>query len=288
MIEQPGFRLQLQHADRDLVHPEGPTADRVRQFMTRHRQSTSQAGTPCRVTIQRDVPAHNGLGSGTQLGLAVASGLTALAGRQDENLVQLARHVGRGERSAVGIHGFAHGGLIVDAGHCADDDIGALACRLPLPPDWRILLITPRDSRAGLSGTGEERAFGRLGSMPLSLTDRLCRLVVTELLPAVQSACFAEFSRAVNEYGRLVGEFFAPVQGGVFGHPQTDALLERLTAQGIDGAGQTSWGPTVFAFVPDADRGRHVAVLLAGDADVQLVAPRNRGADIAHESAALP
>lgn len=282
MVEQPGYRLRTVRGEGDAVSPTGPTAERVREFVQQYRQScpVERQPPPCEILIEEDVPSHNGLGSGTQLGLAVARSLAELAGERDVAVEQLAHRVGRGRRSAVGIHGFALGGLIVDAGHLPSEEIGMLACRLPVPAEWRVLLITPRGSTVGLSGSREEQAFGTLGSMPSALSDRLCRLVVMDLLPAVQAACFAGFSRAVYDYGRLVGEFFAPVQGGIFGHPATDVLVERLRSAGIAGAGQTSWGPTVFAFVPDASVGQQLADELADLADAQLVAPRNSGTTI--------
>jgi beta-ribofuranosylaminobenzene 5'-phosphate synthase len=282
MIDEPGYRLRAFRSECDDVSPAGPTADRVRQFVQRYRQSRPHERQPpaCKIVIEQDVPAHNGLGSGTQLGLAIARALSQMAGEDEVGVEHLARRVGRGRRSAVGIHGFALGGLIVDAGHQTADEIGALACRLAMPADWRVLLITPRGRSVGLSGAGEERAFDSLGSMPAALSDRLCRLVLMDLLPAVQCRCFTGFSRAVADYGKMVGGFFAPVQGGIFGHPATDALVERLRATEIVGAGQTSWGPTVFAFVPDVATGEQVAAELAADAEVRLVTLRNSGATI--------
>jgi beta-ribofuranosylaminobenzene 5'-phosphate synthase len=280
MIEQPGYCLRVACSQHDAASPTGKSADRVRQFVQRYRQSCpiEWQPPPCAIVIEQDVPPHSGLGSGTQLGLAVARSLAELAGETNIGVEELARRVGRGRRSAVGIHGFALGGLIVDAGHTATDEIGALACRLPLPTDWRVLLITPAGSSAGLSGAGEDRAFRTLGAMPSALSDRLCRLVVMDLLPAVQSGCLTGFSRAIYEYGRLVGEFFAPAQGGIFGQPITDALVQRLRTAGICGTGQTSWGPTVFAFISDVAAGEQIAAELAADAEVRLVALRNCGA----------
>jgi beta-RFAP synthase len=228
------------------------------------------------------MPMHNGLGSGTQLGLAVARGLALLAEEEAVPVAELARRVGRGRRSAVGIYGFGQGGLIVDAGQSTAEQIGALACRLAMPDDWEVLLITPTKGSAGLSGAGEDRAFSRLGSMPRPLTDRLCRIVLTELLPAIQAREFEQFSGALFEYGRLVGEFFAPVQGGTFGDPQTDVVIAKLGSLGIQGSGQTSWGPTVFAFVPSAECGQRVSAELARmiPIDVRCSRLRNCGATI--------
>ena len=148
--------------------------------------------------------------------LAISACLSQLAGETDVTEIELAQRVGRGFRSAVGLHGFSYGGLIVDAGQHTERELGELAVRLAMPIQWRVLLVTPRETEAGLSGEHEERAFGDLGSMSDRLTDRLCRLVLTELIPAVQLGDFSTFSESVFEYGRLVGDFFAPVQGGTF------------------------------------------------------------------------
>lgn len=292
MIEEPSCRLTGQPADQDRVSQSPTSGDRVREFVSRYRASrpADRQPPPCEITIERELPSHHGLGSGTQVGLAVARALALLAGEKDTPVTELARRVGRGRRSAVGIHGFANGGLIVDAGQAgppeaeiepaAADQIGALACRLAMPADWTVLLITPRTAETGLSGTGEERAFAQLGSMSQSLTDRLCRLVLTELLPSVQLAAFDAFSRTVSEYGRLVGEFFAPVQGGIFGHPRTDALIEHLRQQGVTGTGQTSWGPTVFAFLPDEPTTDRLMRTLPSTVDICRTKLRNSGATI--------
>ena len=41
---------------------------------------------------------------------------------------------GRGRRSGIGLHGFAHGGLIVDGGRRSDDALPPLIARLDRPP----------------------------------------------------------------------------------------------------------------------------------------------------------
>ncbi len=289
MVERPGFKIAFKASDSDDVVGRAAVADRIRQFVARIReQSGVGRQTPmCRIELSQIIPAHSGLGSGTQLGLAVARGLAELGGESDVPAETLAARTGRGLRSAVGLHGFATGGLIVDAGKHAGDEVGALACRLPFPADWRVLLLTPERGRTGLSGCHEEQAFERLGPMPPALTDHLCRLVLRELLPAVGAANFEAFCEAVFAYGRHVGGFFAPVQGGTFGDTRTDELVGRLTRLGVRGVGQTSWGPTLFAFVPTVSRGQELAARLHRElngndqlSNIQLVAPLNRGATV--------
>jgi beta-RFAP synthase len=285
MVAQPRFRLELSEAGHDEVLADPPVCERIRKFVGRVREQSPAAHRPpcCEIRVVESMPAHSGLGSGTQLGLSLARGLAELAGERDVTAATLARRAGRGRRSAVGVHGFQTGGFIVDAGKRPGDDLGALACRLPFPADWRVLLITPQHSASGLSGRPEEHAFARLGSMPLALTQRLSHLIVTELLPAVGTADFDAFCHAVTEYGRHVGEFFAPVQGGLFGDARSDALVAQLQRIGIRGYGQTSWGPTLFAIAASPDEARELADRLRDanrDCQTQLVAPLNAGAQI--------
>lgn len=285
MVDGPRLSIRCSAAPVDSVTGDAETAERVRRFINHYRRScpASVAPPPCSVHIDEPLPPHRGLGSGTQIGLAVARGLSTLAGNEAAGIAQLAEWTGRGRRSAVGIHGFAEGGFLVDAGQSAAECLGGLACRLEMPAQWRVALLTPRVANAGLSGESEEQVFDTLGSMPEPITDRLCRIVLTEILPAIQSASFEEFSHWVFEYGRLVGEFFAPVQGGTFGSPWTDEVIARLREIRIEGAGQTSWGPTVFAFLPTEEAGPRVADAFADHAAVQISRPRNVGAVVTTE-----
>lgn len=288
MVDSPGVRLTLSANDTVQVTGDPEGSRRVKQFVSRIRESQLPLDDMgCRIHVERVVPSHAGFGSGTQLGLAVARGLAELAGETDVPVATLARRVGRGLRSAVGLYGFEFGGLIVDAGQREIDDIGALACRLAVPDEWRVLLITPPVSPDGLSGAEEEQAFAQLGSMPLSLTNELSRLVLTELLPAVTARDFDGFSQAVFEYGSRVGEFFSRIQGGTFGSPETDRLVDDIRQMGVIGVGQTSWGPTVFVFAENEGQANSLAShirTVKTDAteglSVEVVAPRNQGVTV--------
>jgi predicted sugar kinase len=57
----------------------------------------------------------------------------------------------------------------------------------------------------------------------------------------------------------MIGDHFAPVQGGRFMSKPVGEVLAWLTAQGLGGVGQSSWGPTGFAVIGSA--GAAAAVL---------------------------
>jgi predicted sugar kinase len=90
----------------------------------------------------------------------------------------------------------------------------------------------------------------------------MIRLLEEDLLAALAAVDFPRFAAALGEYNRLAGRWFAPVQGGVFSTPtiaEAVGLLQEIA--GV--AGQSSWGPTVFAVSPVAQVANQVEVASA-------------------------
>ena len=236
---------------------------------------------PVCVEIHESIPRHRGLGSGTQTALAIAQGIHVLHRGEAADAEALARITGRGLRSAIGIHGFQRGGFLIDAGKRHGDAVGALAARCDVPDDWRFVLIAPRDA-AGLSGQTERDAFARLPQMPAPTSAELCRIALTELLPAVRGGDFPAFAAALYDYGQIVGEYFAPVQGGCYAHPEMSRLTAELRADGFAGVAQSSWGPTIAVAVRDAGTATELAdnVTNRGEKSCEIAGPRNGGATV--------
>src|SRR4051812_4446178 len=92
----------------------GVEAERVRHLLG--QLSPAIGSRSCAISIESAIPAHTGLGSGTQLALALAAALHHLGGHAGD-VSQYALLTGRGARSGSGIGLFATGGLVVDAGH---------------------------------------------------------------------------------------------------------------------------------------------------------------------------
>ena len=184
---------------------------------------------------------------GTQLGLSVTRLILEMSRRSNKGIEELAILSGRGLRSGIGLHGFVQGGLIVDGGRARPEGIPPLLARLEFPKEWSILLVIPRRGPS-LHGPLELQAFASLPPSPESLTDRLCRLVLLGLLPAVVEHDLPRFGEALEEIQRRVGEGFAPAQGGIFARPESETILENLKREGLRGVGQSSWGPTLYGF----------------------------------------
>lgn len=231
-------------------------------------------------------PEHVGLGVGTALGMAVAAAVLREAGLSTPGApADLARLVGRGARSGVGMYGFARGGLIADGGKADPGELPRLEERLAFPGDWRVVLLHPGGT-ARWYGEREVAAFRRPrpADAAAAVTCRLHEAAFGRLIPAVWAADFAGFATAVHDFNRTAGEPFAEDQGGPYAGPAVAELVAELRSWGVVGVGQSSWGPTVFAFAADADEAAALAARacdrMPGKAAVTITAANNMGAAV--------
>ncbi len=231
-------------------------ADFARRFLAHHASSGGIGGV--RLHVHRTLPPHAGLGSGTQLALAVARALAELYGVAAA-APELARAVGRARRSAIGTWTFDGGGLVLEGGRRSESDyVAPLLARLPFPPTWRCVVAVPL-STPGLTGTDEEAAFARLPRPSDGDAERVAHLVLMALLPALADADLATFGDALTAIQALTGRWFAAVQGGTYARGPSEELIRRMAEWGASGVGQSSWGPTVYGIVDGEEAGRRLA-----------------------------
>lgn len=249
-----------------------------------------------RLEVTERLPRHVGLGSGTQLALATYAAV-ARAHDAEPRPREHAPALGRGGRSGVGVATFESGGFVVDAGHPterfttappADGEwtVPAVLARYDLPAEWRVCLVLP-EADPGRHGEDEDRSIrGVVERADPSVADDLATLLVDRILPAAVEGR-ASFGAALAEFGRLNGAWYADVQGGVY-RPPAGRIVEHLSgSSSVAGAGQSSWGPAVWALT-DAERAEATgaaaeAALDAADCAgrVLLTRPRNEGATVA-------
>src|SRR5215212_7225850 len=129
-IPCPSLLLEAKPAA--LFAAEGPDSARAlefaERFLTYHRLPTH-----VHIIIHKAIPSHAGLGSGTQLALAVAKALAELHGIPG-GVIELANAVGRGKRSAIGTWAFDLGGFLVEGGRKpGSTEIAPLLARFEMP-----------------------------------------------------------------------------------------------------------------------------------------------------------
>lgn len=287
MIDQPATQITLSFGrDRNAI-VNASAALRAEQFATAFMASLPEDERRGMLlpTIRVDeaAPPHVGLGSGTALGMAVARAMSLWTGRSEMPPEELARRVGRGRRSAIGVHGFNLGGFLVEAGKRDSEAISPLVARLTFPPDWHFVLIIP-NGEPGLSGDSEREAFDRLDPISDAVTADLCRLTMLGILPALADRDFAAFSESFFEFGEKVGRCFAACQGGVYASPLAPDVIALVHREGIRGVAQSSWGPTLAAVADSRFRAEWLAArlrdALGRRAEILCTAPNNLGAKV--------
>lgn len=256
-LDRPSTGLFMETAEEPSAS--GPDAERALKALHTMRD-TFGIDDRVRIVVEEALPAHSGLGSGTQMALAVGVGASRLAGRALQP-AEIAAALSRGARSSIGLAAFEGGGVLLDGGKpvgVANSPPPPLLSRIPIPAAWRILLIFDR-ALAGLSGARETEAMDALPEFPEALADRLCRLVVMAALPAAAIGDAHAFGVAVGEIQRRVGDHFASFQGGRFTSGDVAEALSIIEHAGVPGVGQSSWGPTGFAVFGSAEAAEAMA-----------------------------
>jgi beta-ribofuranosylaminobenzene 5'-phosphate synthase len=268
------------------------------------RRAVSLLDLPgARVRVDRRLPGHVGVGSGTQLALATLTAV-ARANGVEPAVREHAPDLGRGGRSGIGVATFERGGFVLDAGHPtarfttsrpADGDwqVPPVAAAHPVPDSWRFLLVIPA-VETGRSGAAEDASMRTVVERAdPSLSNRIAGLLTRQVLPAITTGNAERFGSAVEAIGRLNGAWYADEQGGTY-RPPVGALVAALSeSPSVFGAGQSSWGPTVYGVTDatNADAARTAgqdALTDAGvDGSVRVVRGRNRGAVVDVASAGV-
>ena len=202
------------------------------------------------LNVKSVIPEHSGLGSGTQLALALAKALTKLY-NINASIQELSLAMGRGKRTGVGTAVFDQGGFVVDGGKKVDNESGKISKLSPLifrrdiPKNWRFLVIIP-NVKKGLANIKESVAFQEVPIMRSEDVGIICRLILMKLLPSLIEDNIKNFGEAITKIQITVGKSFSNVQGGTFSSPIVEDGIKYLIKSGAYGAGQSSWGPAFY------------------------------------------
>lgn len=279
-IDRPSTELTITPSTTNSAA--GPESRRVLKLLRKYTDEGSAGAYD--VNIVNAIPAHAGLGSGTQLALAVGAGIARLQGR-DLSPADLASLGERGARSGIGLEAFVSGGFIIDGGKGKTDRPPPLTLRTDFPKDWRIMLILDPNF-SGVSGEAETTAFAGLPPFPEHQAAHICHLVLMKLVPGLKELDIEAFGSAITEIQEIVGSHFASKQGGTPWTSQAvGELASRMRDLGATGIGQSSWGPTGFAFVDSQKAAERLYHSLGEDAkrdglEILIIHGRNTGASI--------
>lgn len=241
------------------------------------------------VSIAERARPHSGLGSASQTLVGAGIAVCALYGL-DPCVKEIAGLVGRGGTSGIGIGAIQQGGFILDGGHRFRRGEGSKAgyspssasVGVPPPPilarydfpDWDVLIVIPQGE--GASGDRERDLFEEACPVPASEVEKMCRILLTQMLPAVLEEDLGTFGAAMEAFqGYGFKVFEANTQG-----PLVSQCADFLRSNGGTGVGMSSWGPTLFAFGAELSALRDKAerwLLCRGGGEVMLTRANNQG-----------
>jgi beta-RFAP synthase len=278
------------------------TAEKSRQLFVEHSNNSDktildivarfsrhyQLQPATKIHLVDGIPKHSGLGSGTQLALAVATALARMSDI-DVSVREISVIMDRGKRSGVGIACFETGGFIVDSGrkNAGKEVVGdppSVIFRHDFPAGWCFVIVIPEAGK-GLYGREEEYAMSSLNPST-RISEEICRLTQMKLLPALIDRDIVEFGEALTEIDMRTGMYFERTQGGIYKDAITKDLVRFMLECGVNGVGQSSWGPTIYGLVEEdraqavADKVKNFLAERKMGCEAFVSQCRNRGAEI--------
>ena len=257
-IQRPGVTLEFGPRGEALVRGGAPAE---REAVLAELAACSQilgVEPGIEIVIRQMIPAHRGLGSGTQSRLAVLSALNHRFGL-GHSPSRLAAMSGRGGTSGIGINAFRSGGFLLDGGHAvrvqkesfAPSRFAANAGQPPLllrtdfPETWGVALFVPCQHH-GLSGRDELDFMLANTPIPLDEVRTTSHIILMRLLPALRELDLSTFGSCVDAL-QDVGW-----KRRHWNRPDIDPLRGARSAfagtTGIHGCGLSSTGTTLFGF----------------------------------------
>ncbi len=220
------------------------------------------------VTLGGDLRRHVGLGSGTQLRLALAAAALACV-ESTRPLTEVAPALGRAGTSGIGSLGFWLGGVLADGGHDRSTKGQAAPTRATtprrMPPlmhrgsfPWITVVAIARGLK-NVYGDLEKSLFQKLTPVPEHETAAAYALTYGQLLPAAYEGDFDSFCSALEAHQALG---FKSREIAFQGAAAVSAM-ETMRRAGLSGVGMSSWGPAFFGFTTSHGLARTITEQLA-------------------------
>jgi len=246
--------------------------------------------------LKRYFPSHVGLGSKTQLSLAIATAIMKLKNITNKTTKELTKLVERGGTSGIGWRGFETGGFILDGGH----DFGkgkeketflpssasnlanpALTLsRIDIPNNWRFVLIIP-NVKKGAYGDEEIRIFQKHAPIPRNEVNEVSHQIIMKVIPGIirnDLKCFGEGLKRIQEIG------FKKIEVNLQDDVVKD-LLSFFGEFGLKAYGMSSFGPSVIGIVESDSEAEELLKTVQktqrnGNRHIYICKPNNNGAKI--------
>ncbi len=245
--------------------------------------------------LLRYYPSHVGLGSKTQLSLAIGTAISKLK-NMDIPIEEITKMVERGGTSGIGWRGFETGGFILDGGH--DYGIGkekenflpssasgsanpALTIsKYNIPENWRFVLVIP-NVKPGAYGEEEVDIFKKYTPIPRDEVNEVSHQILMKMLPGIlrnDLQCFGEGLKRIQSIG------FKRIEISLQKQIVKD-LLKLFEKIGVKAYGMSSFGPSILGITDSAEEAEKLKETVEKHLNgigghIYLCRPNNTGAKI--------
>lgn len=246
--------------------------------------------------LKRYFPSHVGLGSKTQLSLAIITAITKLKSIDHLSTEYLTQLVDRGGTSGIGWRGFETGGFILDGGHeygkgkekesflpssaSSTSNPALTISRHNIPNNWRFVLVIP-NVKKGAYGDEEIRVFQEYAPIPKIEVNEVSHLIIMKILPGILKndlKCFGEGLKRIQSIG------FKRIEINLQ-HQIVKDLLGFFEDYGLKAYGMSSFGPSVVGVVESDSEAEELLKVVQknqknGGGHIYICKPNNSGAKI--------
>lgn len=210
---------------------------------------------PLRMDINDYLFSHLGLGSKTQMCMAISKGICELFDF-DVPIYDLTDLVCRGGTSGIGFRSFEHGGFILDAGHrfgkgkeketflpssASQAKPARTILHYDFPDEWTILIVI-LNVKAGASNVEEVNIFQTYCPIPMEEVQEISHLVLMQVLPGLIEKDIDVFGAGIN---RIQEIGFKRIEI-MLQHDRVKDLVKFERDNGAKCVGMSSFGPTVY------------------------------------------
>jgi len=243
--------------------------------------------------LKQYYPSHVGLGSKTQLSLAIATAIAKLK-NLDISHKELTNLVDRGGTSGIGWRGFKTGGFILDGGHdfglgkeketflpssaSNSADPALTIFRYNIPENWRFVIAIP-NVKKGAYGDEEVSIFQKHTPIPKEEVNEVSHQILMKVIPGLLKNDLAVFGEGIK---RIQSIGFKKIEISLQSKIVKD-LLNFLEEYGVKAYGMSSFGPSIIGITESDSEAEKLMKkvkrrLLGVGGHFYLCKPNNEGA----------
>lgn len=278
-LEKPCITISARESDEIIA--DGPLKERAEEAAKKILKTLKIEGG-IEIEVKEAYPQHIGLGSGTQIALAAGKAICDIYNK-DLSVREIARMVGRGGTSGIGVAAFEHGGFMLDGGHSMKEKKNFLpssASRASPPPllaryefpGWKIVLVIP-EIKEEFYGRKEVDIFQRYCPIPIAEVRKLSHVILMKILPSLIEEDIEAFGEAINSIQKIG---FKKLEVGLQTREIRD--LMKLCRNHSYCAGLSSFGPAIYCIVEEEKN--LLSVLKEKRVDTIVTKANNHGAKI--------